>query len=178
MSAPERPAGRKENVFTRKIGPLSMWVWLVIIGGAIGVWALYKNKTAGSTSATGTPASDVPQFVNQVYTNPVPPVAGGPIIRTPHPRPRKKPPTPTPTSNWPGGRQPVPTGPDVRSERLRHKGNLEQIARRNHLDVEDLIDANPELAKYKGTGKMLPVGTTIRIPPGGGDVPGSSQIAV
>ena len=183
--APEQP-GRKENVFTRKIGPLSMWVWVVIIGSAIVAYSLYKRKTASATAtpgtATGTDASQVPQFVNQTYTNPTAPVAGppgpagppgahgpsgapGPVVITGnvfHP----KPPLPQPpTSNWPGGRQPGTNVPSVRSERLKHKGNLLQIANRNGIDLEDLLEANPELQKYKGTGKLLPVGTVIRIPP-------------
>ena len=64
---------------------------------------------------------------------------------------------------------PVPrTTPPVetfRTQRLQHKGNLEQIARRNHTDMEDLLEANPGLRKWKGTGHIFPVGTTIRIPP-------------
>lgn len=171
--APERPPARRENVFTRKIGPLPMWGWVAIVGGGILAWALYKRRTAGATTSsgasTGVDASQIPQFVNQTYVSTTPPVAGPPGVGGPitdrgfvnHPKP--------PTSNWPGGRQPgpavLPGGSSVRTERLRHKGNLQQIATRNKIDVEDLIEANPELAKYKGTGKQLPVGTTVRIPP-------------
>jgi LysM domain len=164
--APERPAARKENVFTRKIGPLSMWVWLVIIGGGILAYSLYKSKTAGSTSgtsATGTDASQVPQFVNQTYTTVTPPVAGPP--GPPGPPGPGNPGPPPPFHKPPPARPPATPPPAVRSERLRHRGNLLQIARRNGIDVEDLLEANPELQKYKGTGKQLPVGTVVRIPP-------------
>ena len=192
--AAERAPAKKENVFTRKIGPLSMWVWLVIIGGAILAYSLYKSKTAGSTapaSATGTSAADIPQFVNQVYTNPGAPVAGPPgaigpsgltgpggppgppgppgttpvvpgpvpIIRTPGPPPVEI------SGGRPAGLKFTGGGaPQFRSERLRNRGNLEQIARRNGVDLEDLLEANPELQKYKGTGRQLPVGTVVRIP--------------
>lgn len=160
---PQRPAGGKENVFTRKIGPLPMWAWVAIIGGAILAWSFWKNKTAGSTTstpATGTDASQVPQFVNQTYTTVSPPVAGppGPPGPAGPPGPKGQPsPVPVPPRK--------PGAPAVRTERLRHKGNLEQIARRNGIDLEDLLEANPELKKYQGTGKQLPVGTVVRIPP-------------
>lgn len=60
--APERPAGQpaggppgkppgKENVFTRKIGPLPMWVWLAIVAVVIvGYFLLSKKKKGGSSS--------------------------------------------------------------------------------------------------------------------------------
>ena len=189
--AAERAPAKKDNVFTRKIGPLSMWVWLVIIGGGILAYSLWKSKTAGSTasaSATGTSAADIPQFVNQVYTNPGAPVAGPPGATGPSgltgpggpPGPPGPPgttpvmPGPVPIIRTPGpppveisGGRPAGlkfTTPQFRSERLRNKGNLEQIAKRNGIDVEDLLEANPELKKYQGTGRQLPVGTIIRIP--------------
>jgi LysM domain len=163
--APERAAPRKENVFTRKIGPLSMWVWLVIIGGGILAYSLYKSKTAGSTSSTsaaGTDASQVPQFVNQTYTTVTPPVAGPPP--TTGPIPTEPPPFHRPPPG-PARRPPRPGEKETRTERLRHRGNLLQIAKRNGIDEEDLLEANPELQKYKGTGRQLPVGTVVRIPP-------------
>ena len=186
--AAERPAAKKDNVFTRKIGPLSMWVWLVIISGGILTYSLWKSKTAGATSGTsaaGTSAADIPQFVNQVYTNPGAPLAGppgppgatGPSGLTGPPGPPGTTPVvpgPVPIIRTPGpppveisGGRPAGlkfTTPQFRSERLRNKGNLEQIARRNGIDVEDLLEANPELRKYQGTGRQLPVGTIVRIP--------------
>ena len=173
--APERPAARRENVFTRKIGPLPMWAWVAIIGSVIVVYSLYKRKTAGATtstaSPTGTDASQVPQFVNQTFTNPTAPVAGppGPPGAPGPPGTPGGPGTPEPPPLVPPIKTPPfrhhPNPPVVRSERLRHKGNIMQIAKRNNIDVEDLLEANPELQKFKGTGRQLPVGTVVRIPP-------------
>src|SRR6185312_197360 len=42
------PGGR-ENVFTHKIGPLPMWGWLAIVGGALVAWRLYSNRSGSST---------------------------------------------------------------------------------------------------------------------------------
>ena len=61
-------------MFTHRLGPLPMWLWVVIIGAVIVGWSLYKSRTSGGgsqqqdTTGTDTPASDVPQFVNQTYT--------------------------------------------------------------------------------------------------------------
>jgi hypothetical protein len=72
------PSGRL-GVFSNMLGPFPLWVWLIIFTIAAVVIYLYtKNKgsTANSNNVgnTGqTPSSLVPQFVNQVYTNPTPP---------------------------------------------------------------------------------------------------------
>jgi hypothetical protein len=80
---PDTPqAPSRENVFTRKIGPLPMWLWVVIVAVPLLVYSLYKQKkttATASTTGTGTgsttSASQVPQFVNQTYTTVVPPAA-------------------------------------------------------------------------------------------------------
>lgn len=161
--APEAPVkGKKENVFTRKIGPMPMWAWVAIIGAAIIGFAYYKNKnSAASSSTTGamTDASQVPQFVNQTYTQPGPPVAGPPGPAGP-----AGPVGPV----GPGGpvsKPPPPKGQATRTEKLRYKGNLDQIAKRNNIDLEDLLEANPGLKKYQNTGHVFPVGTVVKIPP-------------
>lgn len=46
--------GKRENVFTRKLGPLPMWVWVAIIGAAVILYTLWKGKSSASTkSGTG-----------------------------------------------------------------------------------------------------------------------------
>ena len=65
---------------------------------------------------------------------------------------------------------PPPTGGKggaVRTEKLKYKGNLLQIAKRNNIDLEDLLEANPGLKKYQGTSHVFPVGTVVKIPPAG-----------
>jgi hypothetical protein len=83
-TAPEKPAsgGGGGNVFTRKLGPLPMWMWMTIaLLGAVLYHMYSKNKTSSTAAtSTGTAAgtggtagttdqSLVPQFVNQVYDN-------------------------------------------------------------------------------------------------------------
>lgn len=70
-----RPSGGGKgflSTFTNKIGPMPMWVWLVIIAGILIAWRLYEdhvNAASTSTTATDSTAADqVPQFVNQTYT--------------------------------------------------------------------------------------------------------------
>jgi hypothetical protein len=79
VSTPPGAAGRRENIFTHKIGPLPMWVWLVITAGALLAYAYYKNKQSNLTTqpANDTNASQVPQFVNQTYTTVNPPSTPG-----------------------------------------------------------------------------------------------------
>jgi hypothetical protein len=123
-AAPARPAGR-ENVFTHKIGPLPMWGWLAIVGGALVAWRLYSGKqaaaanTAGTTTGTsaGTDPNTVPQFVNQTYVNTTAPAAptGTPTGGTPtNPAPVGSSGNPKPTTTLPGAwSYPAPTGLQV-----------------------------------------------------------------
>jgi hypothetical protein len=68
----------RDNIFTRKIGPMPMWAWVTIIGGALLAYYYWKNKTTATTQpADTTNASQVPQFVNQTYTTVNPPGAPG-----------------------------------------------------------------------------------------------------
>ncbi len=73
--APARPV-KKENVFTRKIGALPTWGWILIAAGLIGIYYLWNRNRQAQQAATG--ASQVPQFVNQTYVSGVPPVVAGP----------------------------------------------------------------------------------------------------
>ena len=96
-AAPARaPGGKKENVFTHKLGPLPMWGWVGIAAAVLVAWRLYSSKKNGSssTSKSGTAGNgssglaggaspyDIPQFVNQTYTSVTAP--GGPTYT--HPR--------------------------------------------------------------------------------------------
>lgn len=54
-SSAGRPGGR-ENVFTRKLGPLPMWVWLAIVAGLVLLWVVWSSRK----SSAGAPASSGP----------------------------------------------------------------------------------------------------------------------
>lgn len=76
-----RARGGFLGTFTNKIGPLPMWVWLVIVAGILVAWRVYSNRKTASQAAstdTGTSASDVPDFINQTYVTGSPPVQGPP----------------------------------------------------------------------------------------------------
>lgn len=83
------PGGRGGgNVLTRKIGPLPTWAWVAIVSVLLIGYAYWRTKqsgTAADTTATGTDASQVPQFVNQTYTSVTPPAAGAPPPPAPAP---------------------------------------------------------------------------------------------
>lgn len=66
MAAPQ--GTRRENVFTRKIGPLPMWAWLAIVSGAVLLWALISRKNGSSpgTSADQS-AATTPEQIIQVF---------------------------------------------------------------------------------------------------------------
>lgn len=83
------------NVFKRKLGPLPMWAWMGIgLGVALAYTSWTKNKKAEAAAKQGpptsgtlptqqtasgsTPASLIPQFVNQVYNQESPPIVSAP----------------------------------------------------------------------------------------------------
>lgn len=98
------------NVFTQKIGPLPMWGWLAIAAGLLVVWRVYAGKKSASsqasTASSSTPADQVPQFVNQVYTSGSAPSSTPATSGTAVPSPT----TPTPPGQ-PGPTTPVPPTP-------------------------------------------------------------------
>lgn len=95
MADEETGGGGGGNLFTRKLGPLPMWAWMGVgLGAALAYTSWSKNKKAAAAAAAGpptagtlpttqtasgsTPASLIPQFVNQVYNQESPPVTGAP----------------------------------------------------------------------------------------------------
>lgn len=36
----------------KKIGPLPLWAWIAVVGGAVGIFLLYKSNSSGSSSST------------------------------------------------------------------------------------------------------------------------------
>lgn len=103
-SAPESAPRSGGNILTRKIGPLPLWGWMAIgLVAAIGFYLMQKRNAASSSSNTSsgtstTSSSQIPQFVNQIYTNGSPPPAHNPRGGT-----ESNPPPSTPsggTTNW------------------------------------------------------------------------------
>lgn len=96
--APENtPRSSGGNVFTRKVGPLSMWVWMLIALIIAIVYYLYKKNSSSSSSTTaaaaagnapgGVDSSLVPQFINQTYNETVPPAAPNVTVNNTLPTP-------------------------------------------------------------------------------------------
>lgn len=120
-------AGRRENVFTHKIGPLPMWGWLAIVAAALVAWRLYSNKTNAAAAqqqqgatTTDTSANTVPQFVNQTYVSTSAPIGTGGTAPTPtNPSPVGDNPggEPKPTTTLAAWHYPAPTGLAIRNPR-------------------------------------------------------------
>lgn len=156
--APERRGtdsggGGIKGLFTTKIGPLALWIWLVIFAGIFIAWRLYEDHqsstSSGTTSSsdTGTPDSEVPQFVNQTYVSTTAPVQ--------QPPPNGTSPAPTPVSSpAPKAGTPVKTGGS--SEQLTRTWTSEggstyaQVAQRllGNTDVSNLKPANAAAQKW------------------------------
>src|SRR5215472_18039284 len=170
--APERARGGG-NVFTHKLGPLPMLIWVVIVA-----WSLYRSRTskqAADTTGTGTPASDVPQFVNQTYTTvqapsvqseqpepaePAEPPAGGGGFHPPVHLPPSAIPKPAPRPAVPVAHQP----PIFNSTYIVRRGDtLNSVASRFRITRVELAHANG-----LGTGAGLRTGERIKVsaPPG------------
>jgi len=74
VSMPDEPSAprRRENVLTRRLGPLPTWAWVLIAAGLIVAWAWWRNRNTQQPGPTDT-SGQVPQFVNQTFTGPEPP---------------------------------------------------------------------------------------------------------
>jgi len=179
------------NVFTNKIGPLPMWAWVAIIGAAILGYAYFKNRSSGSSTAasSSTPASDVPEFVNQTYTTvtapaaPTPNAGGGATTGTPAPTggggggpvnvapppgvgkpgegtvPPAKPPV-KPTAKPPAKKPGKVTEPIFNAKYTVKPGDtLASVAKRYKITREQLAHANGY-----GTGAGLRTGEVLKVP--------------
>lgn len=153
--APERGRGGGggiKGLFTTKIGPLSLWIWLLIFAGIFIAWRLYEDhqssSSGGSTSSssdTGTPDNDVPQFVNQTYVSTTAPQ------QQPPPQ-NGNPATPTPTT--PKAGTPVKTGSSqeqvTRTWTSLGGSTYAEVAQRllGNSDVSNLHPANAAAQKW------------------------------
>lgn len=164
------------NVFTNKVGPFPLWVWMglsLAILLAITNWK--KQKTTASTANQGTlptndtasgstPASLIPQFVNQVYNNPGPPTqvtVNTPVtVDTDNDPTHPTPPPPPPPHGGPPPPKPAPKGQWVtvgvwNSTNAPWNSTLWGIA--NHIYGNGALDAKIFAANKKGV--MRPDGS-------------------
>ena len=60
--APERTRGGGTNIFTNRIGPLPMWVWVAIVAAGLIAWRVFSGKSSSqqATTTPSTPADQVP----------------------------------------------------------------------------------------------------------------------
>lgn len=140
-----------ENVMTRKIGPLPTWGWVGITGGVIVAYELYKSRSSAAAAvSSGTGSSTVPQFVNQTYVSPGPPMA-------PHGEDNDK------DDKGKGGTGPfrqVATGTESLNQIAKARGttvaHIIAITKASHIDDKNL---KAFLAAAAHPGRKLPKGT-------------------
>lgn len=171
VNAPAPKSGG--NVFARKMGPLPMWAWMAVgLLIAILIYMYNKNKNnngSASQSTVNTPggvdSSLVPQFVNQVYDESVPPAAPNVTVNNTVPdNDNEPPPTHNPHNVKPPARRPrgpAPKNPPLLARKYTvHKGEtLDSIAAKFHVPRVDIAHANGI-----GTGAGLRTGQVIRVP--------------
>jgi len=183
-TAPPARTGRG-NPFTTKLGPAPMWAWLG--GGAVLVvgysWFRSRQNAQAQAAADTTPASDVPQFVNQTYTTVQAPQAPSPTASGTSGGGTFTGITPVDTRGNGGLPQPVITHPKMPVRRpapphaaspifnatytVKKGETLATIAKKYKITVEQLAHANG-----LGTGAGLRTGQKIRVPsPGPGGKP-------
>jgi hypothetical protein len=190
-TAPERSGSN--NVWAKKYGPLPLWGWAAIVLGVLWLYSKYKSKNSSGANAQsastvdqpgGVDSSLVPQFVNQVYDNDVPPSAPNITVNNTVPTPpinpggppHWKPPTPSPepttisgspgsyTTGLPGG---------MNEWTSNGKYSLNVIAKSHGMTAQQLIKAseaaenNVALKAYVSKGNFnapVPAGVQLFIP--------------
>ena len=155
----------------RKMGPMPVWLWLVILTVAALGFYLWKQHTAAASSGTAvtgtgsvTPASSVPDYVSQTTINLTePPETTTP---PPGPPPKKKPPggggggapKGPPPKRTPRGKTPQP--PLLSSTYTVKPGDtLDKLAAKFGISRVDLAHGNG-----LGTGAGLRTGQVLKVP--------------
>ncbi len=111
-----RPPSKKggnsgSTILTRQMGPLPLWAWMVLgLVGILGISYFKARKGSSSAGSNTVPTGSIPQFVNQVYTNPTPP--GDDDDKNTW-KPSPTPPITTPTPPGGGGSKPPKPPPKV-----------------------------------------------------------------
>lgn len=82
-------SGGGSTFLTKRVGPLPIWGWAaILLLLAVGYYMWHKNQNSSAPTST-TSDSQIPQFVNQVYTNPSPP-DNDTLPKPPSPKPKDK----------------------------------------------------------------------------------------
>lgn len=77
----------------KKLGPFPVWVWAALVLGIVVLYIMWRNRSQSQSSGTNamtdtglTSAAQIPQFVNQTYTNSSPPSSSTtPVTSQPNP---------------------------------------------------------------------------------------------
>jgi LysM repeat protein len=178
-TAPETTGGGGlGGTLGRKLGPLPVWAWLLILTGlAVGYWLL-KGKGSSSSSSTGTdtgttPAGDVPDYVSQTTVNVSTPAepgqtgtGSGATSAPPATTTAGKPPvSTTPVKATPAPKAPAAKTtskqPPVLSKKYTVKAGdtLDSLAKKFGISRVDLAHANG-----LGTGAGLKTGEQLNVP--------------
>jgi LysM repeat protein len=168
-------------VLTHRLGPLPTWAWISIAAALIIAYSWWKSKSANAassanTAASGTPADQVPQFVNQTYTTVTPPPANVTVNNT---APVTQPTAPGPVQTGTPSKEPPPYRPAPDHEPIFNKTyvvkkgeTLNSVAKQLHISRVDLAHANG-----LGTGAGLRAGQTLKVPsPAPGGTPNKAQL--
>jgi LysM repeat protein len=205
---PGEPQGGKLGVFSSKLGPLPLWAWLAIITIIALVYYVYSQKknsnsnssTSNSTGSDEESSSLIPQFVNQTYTQVLPPSPPNPSNPSQPAPPQQtqtggqtttpptqtttpptstgssKPPTTSTTTVKTTGKMPAkpstPSEPIFNGSYTVKKGQtLDQVAKQFGITREQLAHANG-----LGTGAGLRTGQVLKVPnPAPGGKPNKAQ---
>jgi hypothetical protein len=182
--APASGRAQGKNLLTQKFGPLPVWGWLAIVTAlAAGVYLLTKKKSSTDSGTTGT--SQIPETIIQnvmpteTQPAPAPPPPGAtppsppPVTVPPLQPPPTQPPTvlpnqPPPPAKQGGGGTPPPRRPaglkTITVGGPHATKDLYQLARQYGISEARLIQINPNLKRYEGSGKPIPTKTKIKIP--------------
>jgi hypothetical protein len=178
--APATSRAQGKSLLTQKFGPIPVWAWLAIATAlAVGVYLFTKNKGSSSQDQGTTGTAQVPDIIlqNVMPTETVPGPPPPPPGATPPPAPLPPvvsvppnmgpPPPPVPGKKGGGGTPPPrrPAGLKTITVGGPHATkDLYQLAKQYGISENRLIQINPNLKRYEGSGKPIPTKTKIKVP--------------
>lgn len=131
------------EVLNKKWGAFPVWLYLVAFGLVVFLFIYLRRQNSSQDTPVEDPSTPqvsarvLPPFINQVYTNSIPPEQSAP-----GPDKENK----------------------THVIELKNAGTFDAIAKRWGMTVNQLIRLNPQLAnKYENRKKKLPKGTRVRV---------------